>query len=138
MTTPIDVDASAGVEIVTSTERGRRLAQLVPAAAELWVPEHFYSEVFASIRYLHVVAGKLTVQRAEAAIERLTRWHLRQVGLVSLIRPAWAYRHNKSGADGLYVALAEYLGASLLTDDLRLANAPTFPTTVAVLRLSVR
>ena len=64
MTTLIVVDASAGVEIVTSTERGRRLARLVPEAAELWVPEHFYSEVFASIRYLHIVAGKLTLQRA--------------------------------------------------------------------------
>lgn len=138
MTTLIVVDASAGVEIVTSTERGRRLARLVPEAAELWVPEHFYSEVFASIRYLHIVAGKLTLQRAEAAIERLTRWHLRQVGLGPLIRPAWAYRHNMSGADALYVALAEHLGAGLLTDDLRLANAPTFPATVPVLRLSVR
>ena len=48
MTTLIAVDASAGVEIVTSTERGRRLARLVPEAAEFWVPEHFYSEVFAS------------------------------------------------------------------------------------------
>lgn len=138
MTTPIVVDASAGVEIVTSTERGRRLAQLVPADGELWVPEHFYSEVFASIRYLHVVAGKVTLHRAEVAIERLTRWHLRQVGLGPLIRPAWAYRHNISGADALYVALAEHLGASLLTDDLRLANSPTFPVAVPLLRLSMR
>ena len=94
--------------------------------------------MFASIRYLHVVAGKLTLQRAEAAIERFTRWHLRQVGLGPLIRPAWAYGHNMSRADALYVALAEHLGAGLLTDDLRLADAPTFPATVPVLRLSVR
>lgn len=107
-------------------------------SSELWVPEHFYSEVFASIRYLHVVDGRLTLQRAESAIDRLTRWHLRQVGLGPLIRPAWIYRHNMSGADALYVALAEHLGASLLTDDLRLANAPTFPAAVPVLRLPVR
>ena len=74
----------------------------------------------------------------EAAIERLTRLHLRQVGLGPLIRPAWAYGHNMSRADALYVALAEHLGAGLLTDDLRLADAPTFPATVPVLRLSVR
>ena len=138
MTSPIVVDASAGVEIVTSTERGRRLARLVPPTAELWIPEHFYAEVFGSIRYLHVVANALSLQRAEAAIERLTRWHLRQVGLGPLITAAWAYRHNMSGADALYVALAEHLGASLLTDDLRLANSPTFPATVPVLRLSLR
>ena len=109
----------------------------MPQSAELWVPEHFYSEVFGSIRFLHVVAGRLSLQRAETAIDRLTRWHLRQAGLGSLIRPAWSYRHNMSGADALYVALAEHLGAGLLTDDLRLANAPTFPTAVQVLQLPV-
>jgi len=38
----------------------------------------------------------------------------------------------------LYVALAEALGAYLLTDDHRLVEAPTFPTSVNVLRLSIR
>jgi predicted nucleic acid-binding protein len=33
-------------------------------------------------------------------------------------------------ADALYVVLAERLGASLLTDDHKLANAPTFPPSV--------
>lgn len=46
-----------------------------------------------------------------------------------------ANRHNLTAADALYVALAESLGASLPTDDRRLAEAPTFPPQVTVLRL---
>lgn len=40
-----------------------------------------------------------------------------------------------TAADAVYVALAEKLGASLLTDDHRLARSPTFPTSVPVLQL---
>jgi predicted nucleic acid-binding protein len=50
---------------------------------------------------------------------------------------AWRYRHNITAADALYVALAELIGASLRTADHRLADAPTFPATVLVLRLPV-
>jgi predicted nucleic acid-binding protein len=43
-----------------------------------------------------------------------------------------------TAADALYVALAHDLGGDLLTDGHRLPEAPTFPTTVNVLRLPVR
>jgi predicted nucleic acid-binding protein len=33
-------------------------------------------------------------------------------------------------ADALYVVLPERLGGSLLTDDHKLANSPTFPASV--------
>jgi hypothetical protein len=42
---------------------------------------------------------------------------------------------NLTAADTLYVVLAEQLGASLLTDDHRSVQAPTFPAHVPVLRL---
>lgn len=40
-----------------------------------------------------------------------------------------------TAADDLYVVLAEHLGGSLLTDDLRLAAAATFPKRVSILSL---
>ena len=43
-----------------------------------------------------------------------------------------------SAADAIYVALAEELGAALLTDDHRLIGAPTFPQSVKVLQLPLR
>lgn len=43
-----------------------------------------------------------------------------------------------TAADALYVALAAQLGADFLTEDHRLADAPTFPPSVNVLRLAAR
>lgn len=134
---PVVVDASAAVEIVNSTERGRRLAQLLPSNASLWVPSHFYAEVFAVIRHMTVVSKKITRHRAESAIRRLSEWHLRQVAVAPLMSSAWRFRHNLSGSDSIYVALANQLGASLLTDDLRLANSPAIPRTTTLLMLPV-
>jgi hypothetical protein len=45
------IDASAGVEIVCDTRRDRALARLLPVGAEGWVPEHFYAEVLAVLRW---------------------------------------------------------------------------------------
>jgi len=135
--TAVVIDASAGVEIVADTRRGRALARLVPADTEGWVPEHFYAEVLAVLRRRFLVEGKITEAEATAAVNRLGTWHLRRASVAPLIGAAWSYRHNMTAADGLYVALAQDLGADFLTDDLRLVEAPTFPRELNVLRLSV-
>lgn len=132
------IDASAGVEIVADTCRGRALVRLIPRGAEGWVPEHFYAEVLAVLRRRFLVEGKLSEAQADVAVGRLVSWQLHRASVAALVRPAWRYRHNMSAADALYVALAEDLGADLLTDDHRLVEAPTFPPAVDVLRLSVR
>lgn len=132
------IDASAGVEIVADTRRGRALARLVPPGSEGWVPEHFYAEVLAVLRRRFLVEAKLTESQASVAVERLGSWRLHRASVAALVPAAWRYRHNMSAADALYVALAEDLGADFLTDDHRLAEAPTFPPRVNVLRLSVR
>ena len=51
------------------------------------------------------------------------------------VRGALDLPHNLTAADALYVALADQLGASFLTDDHRLVQAPTYPSHVPVLRL---
>ena len=39
------IDASAGVEILTRTDRGKLLARRLDGDSELWIPELFYVEV---------------------------------------------------------------------------------------------
>lgn len=136
--TRVVIDASAGAEIVTATARGRALALLLPNDAELWVPEHFYVEVLGVLRHQSVIARTIGPDRAELAVDRLRRWHLRQAAVAPLVLAAWSRRYNMSAADAVYVALAEQLGATLLTDDHRLISAPTFPSGVAVLQLPLR
>ncbi len=136
--TRVVIDASASAEIVTATARGRALARLLPNEAELWVPEHFFVEVLGVLRHQSVITRTISPDRAELAIDRLRRWHLRQAAVAPLVLPAWSQRHNMSAAGAIYVALAEQLGAAFLTDDHRLVGTPTFPAGVAVLRLPLR
>ena len=129
------IDASAGAEIVADTRRGRVLARLVPADAEGWVPEHFYAEVLSVLRRQFLIEKAMTEVQATAAVARLRLWRLHHASIAPLVDAAWAYRHNMTAADALYVALADHLGASFLTDDHKLADGPTFPRNLEVLRL---
>ena len=133
--TPVVIDASAGVEILADTVRGRRLAGLLPADAVGWVPQHFYVEVSGVLRHQVVVTRSLPEAAASATLERLRRWHLRQALVPPLLNTAWRYRHNMTMADAVYVALAVELDGQFLCDDHKLLNAPTFPPEIAVLRL---
>ena len=121
------IDASAGVDIVLNTRRGQALARLLPVGVEPWVPEHFTVEVLGGVRRRLLVERVITEDQANEARKRLRRWPLRQASVPPLADAAWKFRHNISMADAVYVALAEHLGAPLLTDDHRLIGAPTFP-----------
>lgn len=132
------IDASAGAEIVADTRRGRALTRLVPAGAEGWVPEHFYAEVLGVLRRRFLIEKAVTEEQATAAVARLRRWPLHNASIAPLVDAAWAYRHNMTAADALYVALAEHLGADFLTDDHKLVDGPTFPRYVNALRLPAR
>jgi predicted nucleic acid-binding protein len=120
--------------MVAETARGKALRRLIPVGADLAVPEHFYVEVAGVLRrWEH--ANVLTAAQAAVALEQLVRWPLRRATVVALLPGAWAYRHNLTIGDGLYVELADRLGASLLTDDHRLVNAPTFPAHIPTLTI---
>jgi predicted nucleic acid-binding protein len=133
--TTVVIDASAGAEIVTDTRRGRALARLIPPGAAGWVPEHFYAEVLAVVRRRMLIEKTITEVQATAAVERLRSWRLRKASVAPLVQAAWAYRHNMTAADALYVVLAEHLGADFLTDDHNLVDGPTFPRSVNALRI---
>jgi predicted nucleic acid-binding protein len=132
---PVVIDASAGVELLVDTTRGRALRALFPTSAVPWVPDLFYAEVGSVLRRWDL-AGVLTPTQVSEAIEQLAAWPLRSARLRPLFGPAWRYRHNLTFTDAMYVALAERLEAPLLTDDQKLANAPGLPVTV--LRLDDR
>ncbi len=124
--------------MVVGSRRGQALARLLPGGVEGWVPEHFYAEVLAVVRRRLVIDKTITDSLATVAVGRLCTWPLHRASIAPLVDAAWAYRHNMSAADALYVALAEHLGADFLTDDHRLADSPTFPGAVSILRLPAR
>lgn len=132
--TPVVIDASAGVELIADTTRGRALRTLLPADAAPWAPETFYVEVGTVLRRWDLNAILAPDQISEA-LRQLAAWPLRVAEVRSLFADAWRHRYNITFADATYVALAEQLGAELLTDDQKLANSPTLP--VGVLRLPI-
>lgn len=120
------LDASAGVEMLLRTPVGRRLRARLPANAETWVPELYFAEVAGVLRRAER-AGTHDPARVRLALDRLLGAPLRRVQVRALLADAWFRRNNLTIADGVYVALADHLGAPLVTTDLHLANAPGLP-----------
>jgi predicted nucleic acid-binding protein len=127
--TPVVIDASAGVELAADTVRGRALRALLPADTVPWVPELFYVECGAVLRRWDL-NGILAPAQISQAIGELMAWPLRITQVRGLFADAWQLRANVTFADAIYVALADHLDADLLSDDIRLANAPGLPVRV--------
>jgi predicted nucleic acid-binding protein len=79
-------------------------------------------EVFGVIRREHL-RGRLDRTAAALAVEDLEAWPGERFGHRQLLARAWELRDTVRGWDAMYVALAEALGATLLTTDRRLAAA---------------
>jgi predicted nucleic acid-binding protein len=129
------IDASVAVSVLADAEHAPWAeAQLSTAGADrsLWVPHLIDAEVGQALRR-EVAFGRLSEDRAGAALLDLTRMPFRRIDHIGLIQRAWELRHNFSFYDGLYVALAEGLDVPLVTLDRRLARAAGDATKVAVL-----
>jgi predicted nucleic acid-binding protein len=89
----------------------------------LAAPELIDLEVTSVIRG-QLAGGHLDVRRAELALADLLDLPVRRAPHRPLLARCWELRANLTVYDAAYVALAEALGADLLTADLRLAKAP--------------
>ncbi len=78
-------------------------------------------EVFSVIRRDHA-RGILDRTAADQAVDDLRTWPGERYDHRLLLERAWELRDNVRGWDAMYVALAEALGATLLTLDTRLAS----------------
>ncbi len=131
VTTPVVLDASAGVEILLLTPAGRRLLAKLPEDTEDWVPELYFAEVAAVLRR-DALHSRYTMVRIEAALDKLLRAPLRRVAVRPLLREAWSMRRNLTVPDAIYVAMARGLGVPLVTTDLRLAATPRLGVSTVV------
>lgn len=117
------LDASAALEDLLQSARGRWVRTRLDWAAGVWVPEHFYAEVTGTIRGFEQ-QGTLDAARAGRMLAQLVRLPVGRVGVRPLLDEAWSLRHNLRVADGVYVVLARHLAAELVTCDDRLARSP--------------
>lgn len=113
------VDAGVVVDLVAGDLQPEALGE-----EELAAPHLIDSEVVSALRRL-VLHRQLSPEQADAALQGFLDLVLTRFPAESLRPRMWQLRHNLSGYDATYVALAEALGASaLLTTDTKLASAP--------------
>lgn len=86
----------------------------------------------ATIVRRHELAGVVGADQAAQAHADLLDLEIELWPYELLAVRAWALRRNLSSYDASYVALAELLGATLITLDERIARAPGLRCTVAI------
>jgi predicted nucleic acid-binding protein len=117
----IVVDASVAFEVVLRTPLGLSAGERL-ADEDQHAPHLVDVEIASALRRL-VFAKEIGTDGAEEALLALMEWPLVRHAHTPLLPRIWALRHGISAYDACYVALAETLGAPLLTCDARLANA---------------
>jgi predicted nucleic acid-binding protein len=120
----IVIDASALLELLLQTPLGTRVeARLLRDEAELHAPHLVDVEVAQGLRRL-VRTGEVAAGRADEAIADLADLDIHRHSHLDLLGRAWALRDNLTAYDAIYVALAEAMGAPIVTCDGMLSNAP--------------
>lgn len=119
----IVLDASAAVDWLLQTSVGRQIEERIYARNEsLHAPHLLDLEVAQVLRRL-VRESVISPQRAEEAIQDLADLRVTRYPHFVFLSRIWQLRHNLSAYDAGYVALAESVGATLVTRDARLASA---------------
>lgn len=122
------VDAGALVEVIVGRISPDRLGD-----EELSAPHLVDSEVIHVLRGL-VSRGHLTATQGERAVDWFSRLTITRYAADWLRPRMWELRHNLSGYDATYIALAEMVDASsLLTTDAKLSRAPGIRCSIELL-----
>jgi predicted nucleic acid-binding protein len=127
----IVVDTSAVIGVLAGQPRVARLVDRVINEGDLHAPHLIDVEFQHALRRL-VVAGAISDDRAADARMDFADLTIVRYPHVSLADRMWELRHNVAAYDAAFLALAEALGAPLVTCDARLARAPGHAASVEV------
>jgi predicted nucleic acid-binding protein len=126
-------DASALLEYAFVGSNGNRIGSIVGSDdVDVWVPALCDVEFAAGIRR-SLIRGLVSDRRAAEAVEDYLDLPLVRFDHQSLVPRMLELRANFTAYDATYVALAEALGAEVLTTDARLARAVRTHTRLTVL-----
>lgn len=122
------VDASCLYEVLADGPGAEPVRARMARDGDLAAPHLIDAEVLGIIRG-HALRGLLDQTAAHQAVADLADWPGERYSHRSLLTRAWELRDTVRTWDALYVALAEVLGATVITLDGRLARAegPTCP-----------
>lgn len=118
------VDASVVVDLLAGDDAPRRRAarERLTSGHAFYAPAHLDIEVISAVRGL---ARRNLVLAADAPVllGQLVRMPIRRERVTDLaVHRIWELRENMTAYDAGYVALAEHLGAAVLTCDVKYAK----------------
>jgi predicted nucleic acid-binding protein len=126
----IVLDGSAAVDYLLERAHGEWVDAQIAADPDVHTPHLLDVEVLNAIRNL-LSRGEIRAERARGALQDLAVLDIARYPHVPLLQAIWQLRPNLSAYDAAYVALAELLGARVVTTDARLARAPVAVTILA-------
>ena len=130
----IVLDASAALELLLATPAAGRIAARALAPRETLHAPHLIDLEVAQVLRRWERSGALAAARGEEALQDLADLPLQRYPHQVLLPRIWELRSNATAYDAAYLALAEALGAILLTRDRALASIPGHAARVEVVR----
>lgn len=128
----IVLDASAAIEWLLQTSLGVRIeARLFERGETLHAP-HLLDVEVAQVLRRFAASDRISDQRGRDALDDLMDLAVVRYPHHVLLTRMWELRDNFTAYDASYVALAEALGAVLITCDQRVADAPSHHASVEV------
>jgi predicted nucleic acid-binding protein len=117
------VDTSAVLEALAASDPASGLVERLALDGDLHAPHLVDTEVLHALRGM-TIGGAISSERAADARSDFADLTLVRYPHQPLSDRVWQLRHNLTAYDATFVALAETLGAPLITCDARLASAP--------------
>jgi predicted nucleic acid-binding protein len=118
------IDASAVLEVVLNTPSGEAVADRLFDPSETVAAPHLLDVEVLQVLRRFSLAGDIDSERGRQAIEDLNDLPITRYPHDPLLLRIWELRNNVTAYDAAYIALAEALGATLLTRDEKLAASP--------------
>lgn len=129
----IVVDASALLELLLRTRAGHRVESRLLVESETLHAPHIIDLEVAQVLRRYAAAGVIDTRRGSQTLQLLADLPLTRHAHQLLLPRIWELRHNVTAYDAAYLALAEALGATLVTRDARLASFGRLRTLVELL-----
>ena len=118
----IVIDASALVEILFATTRGREVEQRVFGTGETLHAPHLLDLEVTQVIRRYLRANYINQVRAQQVFEDLLGVKYKRYPPDVFLRRIWALRDNFTAYDATYIALAEAIGATVVTCDAKMAS----------------
>jgi predicted nucleic acid-binding protein len=119
----IVTDASVILEVLLQTPAASVIEDRILSNRESLHAPHLIDLEVAQVLRRYVSRGEMYPDRARMALDLFAKFPITRYSHEPLLRRIWELRSNLTAYDAAYVALAEGLGATMLTCDERLASA---------------